>query len=211
MRVVVLGAGLLGVTTAYYLQQLGHSGGDRVVDRHATPAAGRPGSGRTPANLRLSCGARERRRPARGEQQENGPAVRQGAQSPSPNCFDRAIGASPNAIRSNTWCVRRRYSRKSVRALRDEAGNGATAALERAHELLHRRRSLPCAHGPRAPLVQTGLRGTPGSPERKPWVWSSPQAVGTQLAGATFSSKTRYDPPSSQASPSCAVQSACAS
>src|SRR5579864_6955346 len=37
MRVVVLGAGLLGVTTAYYLQQLGHE--VIVVDRHATPAA----------------------------------------------------------------------------------------------------------------------------------------------------------------------------
>ncbi len=37
MRVVVLGAGLLGVTSAYYLQQLGHE--VTVIDRHATPAA----------------------------------------------------------------------------------------------------------------------------------------------------------------------------
>ncbi|MES1264499.1 MAG: FAD-dependent oxidoreductase, partial [Variovorax sp.] len=37
MRVVVLGAGLLGGTSAYYLQQLGHE--VIVVDRHATPAA----------------------------------------------------------------------------------------------------------------------------------------------------------------------------
>ena len=37
MRVLVLGAGLLGVTSAYYLQQLGHE--VTVVDRHATPAA----------------------------------------------------------------------------------------------------------------------------------------------------------------------------
>ncbi|MGE0499030.1 MAG: D-amino acid dehydrogenase [Ramlibacter sp.] len=37
MRVLVLGAGLLGVTSAYYLQQLGHE--VTVVDRQATPAA----------------------------------------------------------------------------------------------------------------------------------------------------------------------------
>ena len=37
MRVLVLGAGLLGVTSAYYLQQLGHD--VTVIDRQATPAA----------------------------------------------------------------------------------------------------------------------------------------------------------------------------
>lgn len=37
MRVVVLGAGLLGVTSAYYLQQLGHE--VVVLDRQAAPAA----------------------------------------------------------------------------------------------------------------------------------------------------------------------------
>ena len=37
MRVIVLGAGLLGVTSAYYLNQLGHE--VVVVDRQATPAA----------------------------------------------------------------------------------------------------------------------------------------------------------------------------
>jgi D-amino-acid dehydrogenase len=37
MRVVVLGAGLLGVTSAYYLQQLGHE--VSVIDRQASPAA----------------------------------------------------------------------------------------------------------------------------------------------------------------------------
>ena len=37
MKVVVLGAGLLGVTSAYYLQQLGHE--VTVIDRQATPAA----------------------------------------------------------------------------------------------------------------------------------------------------------------------------
>src|ERR1043165_4526573 len=37
MRVIVLGAGLLGVTSAYYLQHLGHE--VTVIDRQATPAA----------------------------------------------------------------------------------------------------------------------------------------------------------------------------
>ncbi|MBL8343353.1 MAG: D-amino acid dehydrogenase [Rubrivivax sp.] len=37
MKVIVLGAGLLGVTSAYYLRQLGHD--VTVVDRQASPAA----------------------------------------------------------------------------------------------------------------------------------------------------------------------------
>ncbi|RYF69826.1 MAG: FAD-dependent oxidoreductase, partial [Comamonadaceae bacterium] len=37
MRVIVLGAGLLGVASAYYLQHLGHE--VTVIDRHGTPAA----------------------------------------------------------------------------------------------------------------------------------------------------------------------------
>ncbi len=37
MNVVILGAGLLGVTSAYYLRQLGHD--VTVIDRQATPAA----------------------------------------------------------------------------------------------------------------------------------------------------------------------------
>jgi D-amino-acid dehydrogenase len=36
MRVIVLGAGLLGVTSAYFLQQLGHE--VTVIDRQAPPA-----------------------------------------------------------------------------------------------------------------------------------------------------------------------------
>ena len=37
MRVIVLGAGLLGVSSAYFLQQLGHE--VTVIDRQATPGA----------------------------------------------------------------------------------------------------------------------------------------------------------------------------
>jgi D-amino-acid dehydrogenase len=37
MRVLVLGSGLLGVSSAYYLSQLGHE--VTVIDRQASPAA----------------------------------------------------------------------------------------------------------------------------------------------------------------------------
>ena len=37
MRTIVLGAGLLGMTSAYFLQQLGHQ--VTVIDRQATPGA----------------------------------------------------------------------------------------------------------------------------------------------------------------------------
>ena len=48
MRVMVLGAGLLGVTSAYYLQQLGHE--VSVVDRHPQPAHHALGGGRAPSD-----------------------------------------------------------------------------------------------------------------------------------------------------------------
>jgi len=37
MKVVVLGAGLLGVTSAYFLRQLGHD--VTLIDQQASPAA----------------------------------------------------------------------------------------------------------------------------------------------------------------------------
>jgi len=37
MRVIVLGAGLIGTTSAYYLQSLGHE--VTVIDRQAAPGA----------------------------------------------------------------------------------------------------------------------------------------------------------------------------
>ena len=47
MRVIVLGGGLLGVASAYYLQQLGHE--VTVIDRHDTPAAKARGVASAPA------------------------------------------------------------------------------------------------------------------------------------------------------------------
>lgn len=47
MRVIVLGGGLLGVASAYYLQQLGHE--VTVIDRHRTPAAKARGLAESPA------------------------------------------------------------------------------------------------------------------------------------------------------------------
>lgn len=49
MRVIVLGGGLLGVASAYYLQQLGHE--VTVIDRHAAPAAKARGMASAPARL----------------------------------------------------------------------------------------------------------------------------------------------------------------
>ena len=53
MRVIVLGAGLLGVTSAYYLQQLGHE--VTVIDRHSMPAAN--ARGRSPARVPAAASA----------------------------------------------------------------------------------------------------------------------------------------------------------
>lgn len=115
MRVVVLGAGLLGVTSAYYLQQLGHE--VTVVDRHATPAAKarglaavgahspavRPGlaAPRTAQRWTKMCG-RMRRRLA--------------------GLIDQAMGTPPKRDSLDHLVRLAAYSRKSARALRDEAG-----------------------------------------------------------------------------------------
>jgi D-amino-acid dehydrogenase len=53
MRVIVLGGGLLGVASAYYLQQLGHE--VTVIDRHDSPAA--KARGVASASARTPCDA----------------------------------------------------------------------------------------------------------------------------------------------------------
>src|SRR4051812_30486260 len=58
MRVIVLGGGLLGLASAYYLQQLGHE--VTVIDRHRTPAAKARGLVETPTPIPHPPAARPR-------------------------------------------------------------------------------------------------------------------------------------------------------
>ncbi|MEJ7686610.1 MAG: FAD-dependent oxidoreductase [Variovorax sp.] len=117
MRVLVLGAGLLGVASAYYLQQLGHE--VTVVDRHDTPAAkarGRAGATRTPA-------AAELHRRAAAEAAARATWTRlHAAYGGFTSLLDRAIGGSHQTHRKEHLVRLHAYSRASVRALRDEAG-----------------------------------------------------------------------------------------
>ncbi len=127
MRVVVLGAGLLGVTSAYYLQQLGHE--VTVVDRHATPAAKARGSappkaaGLERSGLSASGPVSLRSRWTRLSQrlwQRFGGLV------------DRTVGAHLKSDPAEHLVRLAAYSRRSVRALSDEAGmpqGGRTAGL----------------------------------------------------------------------------------
>ncbi|OUM04387.1 FAD-dependent oxidoreductase [Variovorax sp. JS1663] len=118
MRVLVLGAGLLGVTSAYYLQQLGHE--VIVVDRHATPAAkarGLAGTGLSPDATRLLQQAAARRAARPGWQ-----ALRRNLRQRISQLLDRAFGAS-SRLKPLEHLVRfGAYSRASARALRDEVG-----------------------------------------------------------------------------------------
>ena len=118
MRVLVLGAGLLGVTSAYYLQQLGHE--VTVVDRHATPAAkarGLAGAGLNPDAARLlqRSGAG---RSARGD----GTALRRALRRRVGQLLDRAFGGSSRAKPLEHLVRLSAYSRANALALRDEAG-----------------------------------------------------------------------------------------
>ncbi|SCK34691.1 D-amino-acid dehydrogenase [Variovorax sp. HW608] len=117
MRVVVLGAGLHGVTTAYYLQQLGHE--VIVIDRHATPAAkarGRVPSGE-PAASTDSASASMPARPAPGRWLRLRTALRRRFGS----LLDRAV-VPPRSNPLDHLVRLAVYSRQSAHALRDESG-----------------------------------------------------------------------------------------
>lgn len=112
MRVIVLGGGLLGLASAYYLQQLGHE--VTVIDRHRTPAAKARGLVETPTPIPHPPAAR--------------PRTVWGA------AFDRVrnrvhgwtgylTGAAHRPSERTEHLVRLgAYSRESVRALGREAG-----------------------------------------------------------------------------------------
>lgn len=112
MRVIVLGGGLLGVASAYYLQQLGHE--VTVIDRHGTPAAKVRGLVDTPS----PADALPARRPT----------------APWRSAFERVrnrvhgwagylTGAAQRPIERIEHLVRLgAYSRESVRALGRETG-----------------------------------------------------------------------------------------
>jgi D-amino-acid dehydrogenase len=116
MRVVVLGAGLLGVTSAYYLQQLGHE--VTVVDRHATPAA--------KARGRVTPEGADAQRPdlpsSRVREKGRWLKLYNRLRRRFAGLMDRAIGERRKADPVEHLVRLAAYSRKSVLALSDEAG-----------------------------------------------------------------------------------------
>jgi D-amino-acid dehydrogenase len=114
MRVVVLGAGLLGVTSAYYLQQLGHE--VTVIDRHHTPAA--KARGLVVSDIRAQAPLR----PPRSAARNLWARVYKNLCRPLGKLLDRAIGAPRKSDPLEHLVRLAAYSRKSVRALSDEAG-----------------------------------------------------------------------------------------
>ncbi|HEY2256545.1 MAG TPA: FAD-dependent oxidoreductase, partial [Variovorax sp.] len=119
MRVVVLGAGLLGVTTAYYLQQLGHE--VTVIDRHSMPAAKARGGAAASAEggpvLRAGAAApRGSRTVARLQ------GLRSGLRRRFGQFIDRAIGAPSRSTHLEHLVRLAAYSRRNVLALREEVG-----------------------------------------------------------------------------------------
>jgi D-amino-acid dehydrogenase len=114
MRVIVLGGGLLGVASAYYLQQLGHE--VTVIDRHATPAAEARGLARAPAPRPAKASVRHRRCRA-------WKAVVEGAGRRLAHLMGYLTGAVHRPAERLEHLVRLgAYSLETVRELRDEAG-----------------------------------------------------------------------------------------
>ena len=184
MRVVVLGAGLLGVTTAYYLQQLGHE--VIVVDRHATPAAkarGRAEPSESATVLRRPGAASAGTRRTAGKWSRLCAKVRRRFAK----LLDRAIGASPKRDPLEHMVRLAAYSRKSVRALRDEAG---MAQRPRSNGLMNFFTDAEAFHArmARAPhWSKLGCEERLLSPEEALGLEPALHAVGIKLAGATFS------------------------
>ncbi|MBT2321620.1 FAD-dependent oxidoreductase [Variovorax paradoxus] len=118
MRVVVLGAGLLGVTSAYYLQQLGHQ--VTAVDRHATPAA--KARGRVDADITTAAAQLLRQSTARRAARAKWVGLYVKLRRHLAKLLDRAIGEAPGSMPIEHLVRLGAYSRDIVRALRDEAG-----------------------------------------------------------------------------------------
>lgn len=134
MRVVILGAGLLGITSAYYLRQLGHE--VTVVDRHAAPAAKARGSA-SQFEPRLIAALSEAdelpaadpvvRRAANGRRRSSRAAaqlkkLRSRMQRRIGWLLDHTLGARPESRPLEQMVRLTAYSRANVRALRAEAG-----------------------------------------------------------------------------------------
>ncbi len=118
MRVVVLGAGLLGVTSAYYLQQLGHE--VIVVDRHATPAA--KARGRADAGVPAAAVQHLQQSSARHAARARWLRLYMHLRRRFAKLIDRAIGEAPKSKPIEHLVRLGAYSRAIVRSLRDEAG-----------------------------------------------------------------------------------------
>lgn len=184
MRVVVLGAGLLGVTTAYYLQQLGHE--VIVVDRHATPAAkarGRAEPGEPAIALHGGGAASAGARRSKG----NGPRLWGKVRRRLSELLDRAIGAPPQRDPLDQLVRLAAYSRNTARALHDEAGmpqrprsNGLMKFFTDAEAF--RARVARAPH-----WSELGCEERLLSPEEAMAFEPALHAVGAALAGATFS------------------------
>lgn len=113
MRVIVLGAGLPGVTSAYYLQQLGHE--VTVVDRHSTPCA--KARGRVTPN----AGALPRSaRPPPGRLAATAAALWRNAQQKATTVASALGTPRPDPIENMVRLSA--YSSTTVRELRHEAG-----------------------------------------------------------------------------------------
>lgn len=117
MRVVVLGAGLLGVTSAYYLQQLGHE--VTVVDRHSTPAAKARGRVAEDAAAPRDAAAASL---AGAGNREGWRRLHARLRRSLAGLLDRAIGMRHKSDPMENLVRLAAYSRRSVRALSDEVG-----------------------------------------------------------------------------------------
>ncbi|NDZ14312.1 FAD-dependent oxidoreductase [Variovorax sp. WS11] len=120
MRVLVLGAGLLGVTSAYYLQQLGHE--VTVIDRHAMPAA--KARGLASSGLTIDAARLLQQSAARRSAQAGWKELRRQLRRRMGKWLDCTVGRfNPleHLVRLGA------YSRASARALRDDVGVPAGA------------------------------------------------------------------------------------
>jgi len=190
MRVVVLGAGLLGVTSAYYLQQLGHE--VTVVDRHSTPAAKARGRVEPVGALApvpdMHGGPDSTARATKGASQPGAWRQLRGVvRRRLARLLDRAVGAPPSHPPIDHLVRLAAYSRRNVLALRDDAG---VSRAPRGNGLLHLFTDAAAFHSrlARAPHWSSlGCDEQLLSPDEAVAIEPALRDIRDKLAGAAFS------------------------
>ncbi|RZI97487.1 MAG: FAD-dependent oxidoreductase [Variovorax sp.] len=180
MRVIVLGAGLLGVTSAYYLRQLGHE--VTVVDRHAAPCA--KARGRASAEPAAAPPPLRPAAPPPGRIASALAAIRRAVQERMARLAVTFGAPKPDPIEHMARLVA--YSRETARALSADAGVPQAPCNTGLLKFFMDRRAFDNVLDRAPRLKALGCEALPVSVDEALRIEPALSAMRAQLAGATY-------------------------